>query len=144
MPLPPEIVQTLRRNQARSAAEQRLLSGRGWLLVAACVQLLAALHPLHQYIEGALLHDPAERTLGFACVTGGMVFMSLVLLALWWWSRYAPFRAALAALVAYVAVHAGIALLVPQIVLDGIASKIIVLLGLILAVRTGWLRHKAQ
>lgn len=138
------LVRSFRRAQARSAEEQRLLSGRGWLLVAAAAQFLSTLHPLHQYVGGVILHDSAHIQFVLAGLVGAMGLLGVILVALWWWARYAPFRASVAALSTYAVFHAGIALFMPDVVFDGIASKIIVLLGLILAAHTGWKRRRAS
>ncbi len=140
----PAQLQTLRECQFRSAEEQRLLSGRGWLLVSALVQLISALHPISQYVMTTVTRatDRDPRPLLWLVVS--MVATTVLFLGLWGWAKFAPFRAAVIALVAYVALHTGIALAAPHAVLDGIASKIFILIGLVMAVRTGYLRHRAQ
>lgn len=140
----PAFLQSLRDCQARSAGEQRLLSGRDWLLVAAFVEFLTMLYPVHRYLLASVFGTGTENTAYLPCLIGGMAALIVVLMLLWWWARYAPFRAAVVALFVYLFLHGAIALFLPQMVLDGIASKILVLLGLVLAVRTGWLRHRPQ
>ncbi|MFH1496285.1 MAG: hypothetical protein ABII82_00530, partial [Verrucomicrobiota bacterium] len=119
-------------------------SGRDWLLVCAFVQLLTATYPTYRYIVSATFGFISEKTEHLPALIAALLVLVVVFVLLWWWARYAPFRAALTALLAYLAVHAAIALFIPQAVLDGIASKILVLLGLVLAVRTGWQRHRPQ
>ncbi len=135
--------QSLRDSQARSAAEQRLLSGRGWLFAAGIVQLLTALNPLNQYLLARTLddHNPVFRH--YPLLIGGMAGLGITFFFLWWWAAFAPFRSTVIALILFVAFHAAVALGLPHVVLDSIASKILVLLGLVLAVHTGWLRHRA-
>jgi len=140
----PAFFHSLRGSQARSASEQRLLSGRDWLLVCAFVQLLTVLYPIYCYMLSVTFGFLPEKTEHLPALIAALLVLVVVFVLLWWWARYAPFRAALTALLAYLVVHAGIALFIPQAVLDGIASKILVLLGLVLAVRTGWLRHRPQ
>ncbi|MFA6962022.1 MAG: hypothetical protein WC205_14805 [Opitutaceae bacterium] len=141
---PTAFFQSLRESQARSADEQRLLSGRDWLLVAALVQFLTVLYPIHRYILSVTFSFHTEKTEHLPALIAGMLALVVVFVLLWWWGRYAPYRATLAALLAFLVFHAAVALFTPQAVLDSIASKILVLAGLVLAVRTGWLRHRPQ
>ncbi|MFA6287786.1 MAG: hypothetical protein WC661_10425 [Opitutaceae bacterium] len=140
----PRFLQSLRESQARSANEQILFSDRDWLLVAAFVQFLTALSPIHHYLMALRLSLPPGFAAHAPWLIGGLLGLAGSLMLLWWWALYAPYRAALTALLAYIAVHSAIALLQPQAVLDNIASKILVLTGLVLAVRTGWLRRRPQ
>lgn len=140
----PALIRSLRESQVRSAEEQRLLSGRDWLLVAAFVQFLTTLYPIHRYFLSSSFPFLAEKTEHLPGLISGMLALVAVFVLLWWWARYAPFRASMAALLVYLLLHAAVALFIPQAVLDGIASKILVLAGLVLAVRTGWLRHRPQ
>lgn len=142
--IPAALLHSLRACQTRSAEEQRLLSGRGWLLIAGAAQVLTTLHPLNQYLLARTLNDHAPMFRQFPWLIGGMAGLGFAFLLLWWWAAYAPFRAALTALLLYLAFHTAVALAVPQVVLDSIASKILVLLGLLLAVRVGWMRHRAS
>lgn len=137
---------SLRRTQARMVREQRLLSGQAWLLVAALAQLAICIPPAAQYVETLLLGlgDHADRLIWLRWVFTGRLVIGLMLLALWRWAKYAPYRAAFVALAVYTGVHAAIALMYPQDVLDNISSKVIVLLGLVLAVHTGSRRRHAQ
>ncbi|OAM89212.1 hypothetical protein OH491_12765 [Termitidicoccus mucosus] len=134
----------LRECQARSAREQQILSGRDWLFVSALVQFLTALYPLYLWVTELMLvhHDetsaPPAHTQKIAC---GMLTVSVILLLLWWWAKFAPFRAACAALVFYLMLQGLAAFYQPQHMLDGLASKILVLLGLLMAVRTGYRRR---
>lgn len=136
---------SLRVTQARMVREQRLLSGQGWLLIAALTQLAICIPPGARYVEALLLHDNAPELLHWLRWTiAGRFAIGMVLLGLWRWARYAPYRAALIALVAYTCVHAAIALMHPQDVLDNIGSKVVVLLGLVMAVHTGASRRRAR
>ena len=71
----------------------------------------------------------------------GMVSVSVILLALWGWAKHAPFRAACVALGFYVTLQVYGATMYPNHALDNAASKVLVLLGLIMAVRTGYRRR---
>lgn len=142
--LPSALLQSLRECQARSAEEQRLLSGRGWLLAAGVVQLITALHPFNQYMLARTVGDRAPAFAYYPWLVGGMTGLGVAFLLLWRWGAYAPFRAALVALVLFVAFHAAVAVGIPQVVPDSLASKILVLIGLLFAVRTGWRRRRAS
>ena len=132
----------LRESQSRSAREQQILSGRDWLFATAFVQFLTALYPLYRWLSDTMLVHASDARAGSDMRAAlGMLSVTAVLLALWGWAKYAPFRAASVALAFYVLLQVGLAVYSPDHVLDGIASKIIVLLGLIMAVRTGYRRR---
>lgn len=132
----------LRECQSRSAREQQILSGRDWLFVTALVQFLGGLYPLYRWITAFFVATDdagaAVRDMGMA---GGMMAICAVLIVLWSWGKYAPFRAAVGALAFYVLLQVAIALLYPNHIFDGIASKVLVLLGLLMAARTGYRRR---
>jgi hypothetical protein len=138
----PEVFHRLRAAQSRSAYEQRLLSGRDWLLVAFFVQLLAALHPLFAWINhtrlGAGLHEGLHPGINFAATLA----LAAALASLWLWARYAPFRATVAAVIVFVAVHGALGFADPGVLLSGAVVKSLVLLGLLQAANTGYLRHR--
>lgn len=138
-----EVFHRLRSAQSRSAAEQQLLSGRDWILVAAIVQLFASLYPLYGWINYILL-DIASRHAGLhpALMFGITLLLSVLLLALWSWARYAPFRAAVAAVIVYLAIQGGLGLVEPHFLVSGAIVKSAVLLGLLQSVRTGYLRRR--
>lgn len=138
----PSLFNSLREAQARSAREQRLLSGRVWLLAAAIAQFLTALHPANRYALALTVRDTSPDVARLPWVLGAQLLLSLVLLALWGWARHAPYRAAATALGIFVALHAASALIHPASMLDHIASNLLVLLGLVLAVHTGHLRRQ--
>src|SRR5690606_4315569 len=100
----PAFFHSLRERQARSAGEQRLLSGRDWLLVCAFVQLLTATYPTYRYIVSATFGFISEKTEHLPALIAALLVLVVVFVLLWWWARYAPFRAALTALLAYLAV----------------------------------------
>jgi hypothetical protein len=134
----------LRECQARSAREQQILSGRDWLFVSALVQFLTALYPIYLWMtELSLTHHDGISTVPvytreIAC---GMVAVSLILLLLWKWAKFAPFRAACVALLFCLMLNGVAAFCQPQDMLNGLVSKILVLLGLLMAVRTGYRRR---
>jgi len=136
------ILRRLRECQSRSAREQQILSGRDWLFVTALVQFLSALYPLYRWLSDTMMRTPDEARFSIDVhVALGMLLTTVILLLLWVWAKYAPFRAACVALAFFVLLQVGLAIYDPNHVLDGIASKIIVLLGLIMAVRTGYRRR---
>jgi len=136
-------LRTLRECQSRSVREQQILSGRDWLFVTALVQFLTALYPLYRWMSDQILRETAEaRATNDTTVALGMITFTALLLLLWGWAKYAPFRAASVALALYVLLQAAIAAFAPDHILDGgIVTKAIVLLGLIMAVRTGYRRR---
>lgn len=133
----------LRAAQHRSVREQELLSGGTWILVCGLAHLLAALYPVFLLVNVLTLHAPSLNqhlhpavNVALTLLTGG------VLLGFWAWSRYAPFRGALGALVAYVLIQGTLGWLDPHQLLVGASFKAVILLGLIHAVRTGFRRHR--
>jgi hypothetical protein len=86
--------------------------------------------------DGSVAVPPYTREI--AC---GMVAVSLLLLLLWKWAKFAPYRAACVALLFCLMLHGVAAYCQPQHMLDGLVSKILVLLGLLMAVRTGYRRR---
>ncbi|WP_043584238.1 hypothetical protein [Geminisphaera colitermitum] len=134
----------LRECQSRSAHEQQLLSGRDWLLVSAIVEYLTALFPLYlwtvdYFVSARVGTDPISDKMRLACCA--MLGVGTTFLVLSWWAKYAPFRASVIALLFYAGLQAWIMLTLPHHLMDGIASKIIIFLGLLMAVRTGYRRR---
>jgi hypothetical protein len=142
--IPLELFQRLRSAQQRSVREQELLSGRNWILVCALAHLFVSIHPLYLWVNvwmyrSRSLDQPLHPGINVAATLG----TSALLFLFWWWARYAPYRAALAALVSFAAVQAGLAVLDPHQLLIGASIKALILLGLIQAVRVGFGRHRA-
>lgn len=138
----------LREAQVRSAQTQQIFSGRDWLCVATFIQFITAIYPLYQWMSFDLLGyrqasaDPVVsilRLIALAILGIGFVFLLLS-----WWAKYAPFRAATLALLFYTALNILLAVTRPQFFMEGFASRMFVLLGLIMAVRTGFHRHRAR
>jgi hypothetical protein len=133
----------LRAAQLRSAREQQLLSGREWILAAVVVQLLSALHPLFAWFNyvlfGAVRSSGPHPRVDAAVALG----LALVFAVLGWWARYAPFRAAVIAVIVYVVVLGTIGLTDPDSLLSGAIVKSLVLVGLLQAAHTGYLRRRA-
>lgn len=141
--LPPETLVRLREAQRRSAHEQQLLSGRDWILIAMGVQLLSALHPLFVWINVLLLKSPSPVREEPAIVLAAALGLAAVLGLLSWWANYAPFRAAVAAVIAFLVTQAAVGYFDPGALVSGAIVKSIVLLGLLQAARIGYFRHRA-
>ncbi len=140
----PDVFHRLRAAQLRSAHEQQLLSGREWILIVAFVQALSALHPLFAWINRALLgdgtHGGLHPSINFAASLG----LAIALATLAWWARFAPFRAAVVAVIVYLVVQGALGFVDPRSLLSGAIVKSLVLVGLLQAARTAFLRHRAQ
>lgn len=132
----------LRECQSRSAREQQILSGRDWLFATALVQFISALFPIYRCISYAMavtdINQTVEKDLGMAI---GMIVVGTVLAILWVWGKYAPFRASVSAFVFYVTLQVLTGVFYPLHMFDGIVPKILIMLGLIMAVRTGYRRR---
>ena len=139
----PELFTRLRAAQLRSVREQELLSGRNWILICACAHLLALVYPVFLLLHVVLLHPHAITHGLHPAITVGVISGSgLVLLFFWWWARYAPYRAALLALLAFVTIHATHAFFDPRQLSVATLGKAFVVLGLIHAVVVARLPEK--
>ncbi|HEX2854293.1 MAG TPA: hypothetical protein VHO24_13740 [Opitutaceae bacterium] len=138
----PELLHRLRLAQRRSAQEQQLLSGRDWILVAGLVQLLSGLHPLFVLINQRVLGSAPRPGVPPGVELAAEVALAAAFVLLWRWARYAPFRAAMTAVVAFLLVHGALGLLEPRTLLAGAVVKSLILVGLVHAARTGYLRHR--
>lgn len=143
--LSPDLFHSLRAAQRRSVREQEILSGRNWILICGLAHLLAAVYPAFLLTTLLWLGTPSpSQHLHPGLHLGFTLFSGVVLLGFWWWARYAPYRAALAALVAYLAIQGVLATLDPRQLLLGAILKALIILGLVQAVRTGFRRHRPQ
>jgi hypothetical protein len=138
----PELLHRLRIAQRRSAEEQQLLSGRDWILVAGLVQLLSGLHPLFVLINQRVLGSPSRPGVTPGIQLAAEVVLAAAFVLLWLWARYAPFRAAATAIFAFLLVHGALGLVEPHTLLTGVIVKSLILVGLVHAARTGYLRHR--
>jgi hypothetical protein len=140
--IPPEIYYRLRAAQHRAAHEQKLLSGRDWILAACFVQLLSALYPLFAWLNYVLFgvgpREGMHPGINFAVTLA----LAVAFAVLWLWARHAPYRASLAAVIVFVLVQGALGFIDPYILLSGAVVKALVLVGLLHAVRTGYLRHR--
>jgi H+/Cl- antiporter ClcA len=139
-----DVFHRLRAAQQRSAREQELLSGRNWILVCALVHLAALVRPVFLWFNVWQLHSPSlQQHLHPGINVAATLLTAALLLLFWWWARFAPFRAALAALIVFLLIQGGLAFLDPRQLLIGASIKALVTLGLIQAIRTGFHRHRA-
>lgn len=139
----PELFHRLRAAQQRSVREQELLSGRNWILICAFVHLLATVYPVFLWFNVEALHSPSlNQHLHPVINVASSLLSTTVLLLFWWWARYAPYRAALAALFSYVAIQGALAFLDPRQLVVGASIKALIILGLVQAVRVGFRRHR--
>ena len=138
---------SLRETQARAMQQQHLFSGLDWLRATAFVQLLMAIYPTYLWASFVLFpsreaSDPG-MLLKLQILALATLIVGLVLGLLAWWAKYAPFRASVVALFFYVGLNVFIAVGRPDHFLDGLAPRMLVLLGLVQAVRTSFRRHRA-
>lgn len=139
----PEVFQRLRTAQLRAVREQDLFSGRTWILISAGAHVLAMVYPVFLWIHVWRLHSatlnqhlhPAVNA-GFTCASG------IVLLVFWWWARYAPYRAAIGALVSYLVLQGALAYLDPRQLLIGATFKALIIIGLIQAISSSHHRRR--
>lgn len=139
----PEVFQRLRAAQLRAVHEHELLSSRDWILISACVHLLATVYPVFLWIHVWVLHSASLNQHLHPAVNVGITAATvLALLAFWWWARYAPFRAAVGAIAAYVLLQGALAVLDPRQLVVGATFKAVILLGLIQAMMVSYRRRR--
>jgi hypothetical protein len=141
--IPPEILHRLRAAQHHAAHEQQLLSGRDWILVACFAQLLSALYPLFAWFNHLLFGAGPRAGLHPGIDFAVTITLAAAFAALWLWARHAPFRASLTAVIIFVLVQGALGFVDPEVLLAGAVVKALVLVGLLHAMRTGYLRHRA-
>lgn len=140
-----DLFNRLRAAQLRSVREQELLSGRNWILICAGAHVLALVYPVFLWLHLVLLrsHHPA-RGLHPGITTGVILLSGLVLFFFWWWARYAPYRAALSALLSFVALHGAHVWFDPRQLLNGTLIKALVIAGLVHAAIVAYRRRSPQ
>jgi hypothetical protein len=139
----PDVFHRLRAAQLRAVHEQELLSGRDWILICACVHVLALVYPAFLWAHVWLLHSSSLNQHLHPVITVAFTFASgLVLLGFWWWSHYAPYRGALGALIAYIALQTALASLDAHQLIVGATFKAFILLGLLQAVLVSHRRRR--
>ncbi len=135
---PPRLLPTLTESQHRVAHRQNVQSGRGWILAVTVIQTLAALFML---VAGMGSPSPeAKGSLVGAAIVMGL--LALIYLGLWLWAKRAPFAAALIALVLYVSFLAFDAIVDPRLLFQGIIIKILIIVALAQAVKSGYALRK--
>lgn len=139
----PDTFYRLRAAQRRSAQEQQLLSGHDWILATVGVQLLSALYPLFAWFNHEMLGAGAHVGLHPRSHVVVALGLAAAFAVLGLWARYAPFRAALVAVIVYLFVLGATGLADPNSLLSGAIVKSLVLVGLLQAARTGYLRRRA-
>lgn len=139
----PDVFHRLRAAQLRAVREQELLSGRDWILICAGVHVLAMVYPVFLWVNVWLLRSASlNQHLHPAINVALTVLSGVVLLGFWWWARFAPFRAALNALIAYGLIQAVLAYLDPHQLVVGATFKAVIVLGLIQATAVAYRRHR--
>jgi H+/Cl- antiporter ClcA len=139
----PGVFHRLRAAQLRAVREHELLSGRDWILICACVHVLAMVYPVFLWVHVWLLRSSSLNQHLHPAVNVAFTLLSVaVLLGFWWWAQYAPFRSALNALIAYIVIQGGLAYLDPHQLVIGATFKALIVLGLIQATAVAYRRHR--
>lgn len=139
----PDVFYRLREAQLRAVHEQEVLSGRNWILISAFVHVLAMVYPVFLWIHVLELHSvPLNQALHPAVNVGFTVLSCGALLVFWWWARFAPYRAALGALLTFIVILAIHTSIDPRQLVVGATAKALILLGLLQAVFVGHRRRR--
>ena len=101
------------------------------------------MHPLYSWINQTMLGDGPRPGLPPGIRFVAALILAGALVALWSWARHAPFRAALAAVIVFIAIEGTLGFLDPHQLVASAVVKAIVLLGLLHAARTGYQRRRA-
>jgi len=138
-----ELFHRLRAAQLRSMREQEILSGRGWLLICGLAHILTAVYPLFLWFNVWMLRSqPLNQRLHPGYNAGLTLLSGALLLGFWWWARFAPYRAALAAMISYISIQGVLGFLDPHQLVASATIKALIFIGLIQAVRVGFRRHR--
>lgn len=141
----PELFARLRAAQFRSVREQELLSCRNWILICAFAHVLALVYPGFLLIHVLILQSHhIAHALHPGINVGVTLFSGLVMLFFWWWARYAPYRAALLALLAFIVIQGAITIADPRQLAYGTLIKTLIILGLVHAVFVAHRRRSPQ
>lgn len=139
----PDVFYRLRAAQLRAVHEQEVLSGRNWILICAFVHLLAMVYPVFLWIHVLELHSGPLNQLMHPAVNVGFTLLSFfALLGFWWWARYAPYRAAIGALLAFLLIQGIYAYIDPRQLVVGAIAKALILLGLLQAIFVAFRRRR--
>jgi hypothetical protein len=136
---PPAQRSTLAESQHKSTHKQTVKSGRGYILCISILQLVVGLAFLAIYLAGA----QTARTRPVLAIAVTITVLGLVYMGLWIWAKTAPFAAALVALIIYLTVLALDGVYAPQQIAQGIIVKILIIVGLSQAVKSGYALKKA-
>lgn len=125
----PATLPSLTECQNKVANNRRIGRGRVYMGLVAIANTLFAVFLLLLGMDG---NQPA--------LIGGVVqgFTAMIFWALWFWANYAPFPAALSALVVYVGVVLSYALYSPGSLLNAIIFKLFIIIGLAKAASSAW------
>jgi hypothetical protein len=140
----PPLFHRLRDAQRRAVHEQEIWSGRSWILICACAHAFLAVHPAFLWFHRS--HLPLSGTnapIHPGVFVAATLLGSVVLAGFGWWARYAPYRAAMGALLAFLALHATLVFLDPHQLLVGAVLEVLLLVGLLQAARVGHRRRRA-
>jgi hypothetical protein len=138
-PNPPAPLPTLAESQRKSAHTQTVKSGRGAILAVAILQLLSG----GVFFFLARNQESREAASGLMATSIVIFLLGSVFLGLWFWAKRAPFAAALVALALYVSFIALDAVLDPSQLARGFIIKILIIVGLSQAVKSGYALKKA-
>lgn len=111
--------------------------GRGYILALACLQAVAAL------VYFAMAGDAKPRHEAIATLVV-MMALAAVFFGLWLWSKKAPFAALLTTLIVFVTFHLVDAVIDPLSLLRGILIKIVILTGLITALKKAYVAKRER
>ena len=133
---------TLAESQHKTTHKQTVKSGRGYILAIAIVQLVIGV-AFFAMTRVATANAPIKNQAILLNVAITVSILGVIFMGLWMWAKYAPFAAALVALIFYVSVLALDAVMAPAQIAQGILIKILFIAGLSKAVKSGYALKKS-
>ena len=136
----PMSMPSLSEAQNRTADQQKIRTGRGWILAVAILNTLVG---AFWTFAGTTVEEGSGKDallmLGIASIVIGFIF-----LACWLWAKRSPFPAALTALLIYIALLAAEIIAEPSTAANGILLKLLFLIGLSSAVQSAYRLKQLQ
>lgn len=111
--------------------------GRGYILALACLQAVGG-------IVYFAINSRRGSQVNAEVVLGVMLALSAIFFGLWIWAKKAPFAALLTTLIVFVTFHLLDAVIDPISLVQGIVIKIVILAGLVTALKKAYIAKRER